>query len=80
MDLELVCPHCQEYFIVNQKQINCGIFRHAVFITNGHPINPHMPKQECENLLNKNLVYGCAKPFRVNLVGNKYVTEICDYI
>ena len=80
MDIELICPHCKDYFIVNKKDINCAIFRHAVFKKNFHPINPHEKKEQCENLVKQNLVYGCAKPFRVKLLDNKYVTEICDYI
>ncbi len=39
-------------------------------------INPHMSKNECLILLEKNLIFGCAGPFK--LVDNK--AEICDYI
>lgn len=79
-DLELICPHCNETFIVSKKDINCAIFRHAVYRNNMNPINPHMKQEECENLLNRGEVYGCAKPFKIVMKNGIYTTEICDYI
>jgi hypothetical protein len=80
MDIELECPHCKNYFIVNEKEINCGIFRHAVYKKNIKPINPHETKENCEKLIKEELIYGCAKPFKISKQENKYVIEICDYI
>lgn len=80
MDIQLICPHCQVNFIVNQKEINCAIFRHAVYRTNLQPINPHETKNNCDELLKKNLIYGCSKPFRIVCINNIFTTEICDYI
>jgi hypothetical protein len=80
MDIELKCPHCDEYFVVNTSQINCTIFRHAVYRSNMEPINPHENKENCDNMVTNNLVYGCAKPFRIINQNNIYITEICDYI
>jgi len=80
MDIELICPHCKDYFIVNKKDINCAIFRHAVFKKNFHPINPHETKEKCQELVDNNLVFGCAKPFKLILNNDKYEAEICDYI
>jgi hypothetical protein len=70
----IVCPHCKE--LLEIEQINCGIFRHAVFKHNFQPIPPHSSKQECDNLLKKNLVYGCGKPFQIK----NGITSICEYI
>jgi hypothetical protein len=70
------CPHCNDEIIIFKTEINCGIFRHAIFKNNYEQINPHASKEECENYLANNIVYGCAKPFRI--IGN--IAEICDYI
>ena len=79
MDIQLNCPHCQEKFIVNEKDINCAIFRHAVYKNNMQPINPHASLDECTKLLNDNLVYGCAKPFKI-IKNETYEAIICDYV
>jgi hypothetical protein len=74
----LLCPHCKEYVII--EKINCSIFRHGIIKTNGKQIDPHSSKDICDNLFNKNLIYGCGKPFRIIIIDNKFETEICDYI
>jgi hypothetical protein len=68
------CPHCKDFVWI--EQLNCRIFRHACY-KNGVPIPPHASKEECESLLEKQLVYGCTKPFQILLDGS--VVE-CDYI
>lgn len=72
--LIVVCPHCADLIII--EQLNCCIFRHGVKKDTFQPINPHAKKQECDYLVENNLIYGCGKPFRVT--NNK--AEICDYI
>jgi hypothetical protein len=81
MDLEIIveCPHCKGSSHI--EQINCGIFRHAVYKHNNEPIPPHTSKDECERLLSQNVVYGCAKPFKViKNIENRYIAIDCDYI
>lgn len=75
------CPHCQGSIIVQQNELNCRIFRHGVYISNGIPIPPHAPKEECDRLVEQNLIVGCGKPFRVNRQedGTEQAV-ICDYI
>jgi hypothetical protein len=71
----ITCPHCQcEVFL---EDLGCRIFRHASYKTNLEPIPPHTSEEECKKLVEANLVYGCAKPFRLN---EKDEVEICDYI
>ena len=72
------CPHCNEPFIISE--LNCGIFRHGVFRDTGEQVPPHSSKIECDHFYNSGNVYGCCKPFRVNIIDNKYVVEICEYI
>jgi len=71
------CPHCNESIIIYRNEINCRIFRHAVFRASGEPVNPHLPQQDCERLVASSEVYGCCKPFLLNADN---VPEICYYI
>ena len=72
----IACPHCQGEVTI--LEIKCAIFRHAIYRATGQPINPHMPKAECDRLTRENLIWGCGKPFRYNK--NTKQAEICDYI
>jgi len=70
------CPHCQGKVMVAHNEINCKIFRHAIYKNNGQFIGPHTPKEKCEQLLNQGKIRGCAKPFWFD---GKVVKE-CGYI
>jgi len=76
------CPHCKELILINTNEINCGIFRHAVYKHNlNQNINPHASKDECERLLSQNAIYGCAKPFKIQRTDNQQISiSICEYI
>ena len=76
--IEVQCPHCNGTVIV--EQLNCKIFRHGIFKKNGKQIDPHAKKEECNEYIEKDLIYGCGKPFRVIEKEDKYEAEICDYI
>ena len=72
------CPHCKDLIQVEREQINCRIFRHAIYKSDYTQIDPHTNQKDCELLIDKNLVYGCAKPFMIN---TENMTAIaCDYI
>lgn len=75
IEMIVMCPHCMHYIWI--EQINCGIFRHAIYKVNGEPINPHASEEECNRLIEKGLVWGCAMPFRLNALNQ---AEICGYI
>jgi hypothetical protein len=77
-DIIVTCPHC--LFQVLILEINCHIFRHGVFISNGEQMDPHTCKPVCDELVEKKLIYGCGKPFRVDKSGDHYIASICDYI
>lgn len=78
------CPHCLGIVLVQKNELNCKIFRHAVYKNNMEPINPHASKEECEKLLEDDKILGCGKPFRIILSNqsneNNISVEICDYI
>lgn len=81
------CPHCDMFIEVEKNSVNCTIFRHAYFFreNNGNivlteQLNPHAPKEVCEQLRKEGKIYGCGKPFRMEKVGDFYKIKICDYI
>jgi hypothetical protein len=44
-------------------------------------INPHASKDECENLVKSNNIYGCGKPFRIIKKDEvEYIAIECEYI
>lgn len=72
------CPHCDDLIQVEKNQVNCRIFRHAVYKSSFDQINPHTNKQECDRLLQGDFVYGCAKPFILDTVS--MTVSACGYI
>lgn len=74
--VNVICPHCYGMVIVLRKEINCAIFRHAVYKTTMKHIDPHASKSTCDSLVQRGLVYGCGKPFKII----NDVAEACAYI
>jgi hypothetical protein len=81
------CPHCNLVITVDKNQINCKIFRHGYLYEKHNSkiilldqINPHASKEQCDNLKAKNMIYGCGKPFKVDIINDKFIVEKCDYI
>jgi hypothetical protein len=70
------CPWCAVSIAVAPNEINCTIFRCGVYKADGQPVPPHMSKEQCLELVEKNEILGCGQPFKFN--GN--VTEKCDWI
>lgn len=70
------CPYCNENIIIYKNEINCGIFRHAIDKITFKQIDPHTPKNICDNLFENNKVFGCCKPFQI--INNQI--RKCDYI
>ena len=82
-DIVVSCPHCEDPILI--EKLNCHIFRHGTFITNGQQINPHSTKEECDHYIRNNMIYGCGKPFRIVVKNEKnekkeYIAVICEYI
>ena len=79
VNIIVTCPQCGDFISI--FELNCQIFRHGVLISNGEQINPHASKEECDSLIQRGLVYGCAKPFRiVKTKDGVFVAEPCNYI
>jgi G:T-mismatch repair DNA endonuclease (very short patch repair protein) len=77
MTIVVQCPHCNCEVII--EKLNCKIFRHGIFKKNGKQMNPHCPKSQCDKYVEKDLIYGCGKPFQV-VKHDVYKAVACDYI
>ena len=78
MDNIVICPHCNDPIII--EKLNCGIFRHGVIKETGKQMEPHSVKLVCDELKAQDLIYGCGKPFRIDIHNEVYVVSICEYI
>ena len=78
MEPIITCPNCNEFIIV--EKLNCGIFRHGIVKENGKQMDPHLCKEQCDFLINNNLIYGCGKPFQIINENGVWKIQICDYI
>lgn len=75
------CPHCRNIVVVNQNEINCAIFRHAVLKDTNAQIDPHSSKEVCDELAKNGKIYGCGKPFKlVRKNSIEWTTIKCGYI
>ena len=75
----VICPHCKEPIVI--EKLNCGIFRHGVSKVTGQQLAPHLDKQNCDSLKERDLIYGCGKPFLVKQEANGFFfAEECGYI
>ena len=74
------CPHCQFPIQIMSNEINCAIFRHGIFKNNGQQMDPHTPKELCDKYAEEGLIYGCGKPFKLNLLDGTIIASVCDYI
>lgn len=74
------CPNCNNEIIVNKNELNCRIFRHAVYKDTYNQVEPHLPKFFCDKLIDEDKVIGCCKPFEIiNDNKGELVAIICDY-
>jgi len=80
MDILFTCCHCNNIFIVNTKEFNCKIIRHAIYKKNLKQINPHSSKAICDRLIKNNEIYGCGKPLKIIKNKNNWTVEPCEYI
>ena len=81
--LIIECPHCNQ--LCEIIQLNCCIFRCGILKKNGQQIPPHLPKIYCDDLVKRDLIFGCGKPFQIQIIienqnQKKYNVIKCDYI
>ena len=81
MDFVIIsCPTCKDKIYIDKRDFNCKIFRHGVYKSNYQQIPPHLSKIECDKLKENDLIYGCGKPFKLNIDKDCVNAIICDYI
>jgi hypothetical protein len=73
------CPHCLCYTQIEPIYLSCLIFRHAYYKNSNMQIGAHTNQEDCERLVQDNLVSGCAKPFKF-FRGNPNYVDICGYV
>ena len=59
----VTCPHCSDIILI--EQLNCRIFRHGILKSSGNQMDPHAPKEICDELIEKHKIYGCGMPFEI---------------
>ena len=69
----VVCPHCKLLIQILKKEFNCKIFRHGIYKKNYRQIDPHLPKVLCDALKEKDLIYGCGKPYKLQVIDNEWI-------
>jgi len=80
----IICPNCNEPILI--QKINCGVFRHGVYKKTNRIIPPHLNKKKCDELIRKDEIFGCGKPFSIKIIHNKNEetqtidVSICEYI
>ena len=76
------CPYndCKMKYIIEQKDINCGIFRCGYYKNNYQQIQPHTSKDKRDTLIQYDLIIGCGQPFRIIKDDDIYKLIECDYI
>jgi hypothetical protein len=75
----VLCPNCDEPILI--EELNCCIFRHAILKETGEQINPHSSKDICDFLYISEKIYGCGKPFKIEvLVDGSFKALACEYI
>ena len=73
------CPHCDQ--LIEIEALNCRIFRCGMFKLTLQQIEPHMAKDQCKELFEKGLIYGCGQPFQIiSMEQNELKAIKCDYI
>jgi len=77
--VSFTCPWCEMMISVDLQQINCRIFRCGIFKDSLKQINPHLPKADCDKLVQERKIYGCSKPFEYVQTDPPKVIK-CDYI
>uniref|UniRef100_A0A6C0DUW6 Uncharacterized protein n=1 Tax=viral metagenome TaxID=1070528 RepID=A0A6C0DUW6_9ZZZZ len=77
-DIVVLCPHCNLCILI--EKLNCRIFRHGIIKKTGKQMDPHAPKDICDEYIKHDDIYGCGKPFMIIEHENGFTAIVCDYI
>jgi hypothetical protein len=73
------CPHCGNLVFVYLQELNCKIFRHGVYKSTYLQMNPHETRENCEDLVAREEIIGCGKPFEIQFANGEYSLQPCEY-
>jgi hypothetical protein len=76
----LPCPHCNNVIEIHLNEINCKIYRHAVYKDTYEQIDPHMSKEKIAELIATESILGCGKPFQIVVMKDGCKLVECEYI
>ena len=76
MNKIVTCPYSDCNIGIEIIEVNCAIFRCGVYKHNGQQIEPHLPKEDCDQLKHDDKIWGCGRPSK--LVND--VLIVCGYI
>ena len=62
------CHNCNLILMVNQSEINCGVFIHAIMNDSYQIVDPHSSEAEIEIIKDK--IIGCGKQIKFEKNGN----------
>ena len=74
------CPYLDCNISIEIVEINCTIFRCGIYKKNGRQIDPHLPKDQCEQLKKEDKIWGCGRPFQLINTNGMYNVIKCEYI
>lgn len=74
------CPTCSCMIQIFKKDLNCHIFRHGIFKSNGKQINPHSDEKTVLGYISQDLIYGCGHPFKIENKDSKLAISVCEWI
>jgi len=77
-DIVVLCPHCNLCVLI--EKLNCRIFRHGIIKKTGKQMDPHTPKELCDEYIKHEDIYGCGKPFMIVEHKTGFTAIICEYI
>ena len=62
------CPYCGEDVII--EKLNCRIFRHGYRKKTMKQIGPHCKEVSVDRMLEKGLLHGCGRQFKIEEDGS----------
>jgi len=72
MEFELRCPHCKSLILLHEcKTGGMNILRHGVLKENNQLILPQLSNELVLQLVQKNLIYGCGKLYKITRIVQK---------
>lgn len=75
--LRYQCPHCKLWTEVHKQDINCKIFRHAVYKKDFKPINPHASLEQVKKI--RNQIIGCGGPHMLVPINDTWIVKSCSW-